>query len=56
MNPPPTVVAAPVEQMAQRAIDTLLAEIRSKSAPTGRVELFEPRLISRASVGKPAQD
>lgn len=51
MNPPPTVVAAPVEQMAQSAIDTLLAEIRNKAAPTGKVELFEPRLIQRASSG-----
>jgi LacI family transcriptional regulator len=49
MNPPPTVVAAPVEQMAQCAIERLLAEIRSKSLPTGRVDLFEPRLIVRAS-------
>lgn len=54
MSPPPTVVAAPVEQMAQQAIDTLLAEIRSKSAPKGTVELFEPRLIVRASAAAPA--
>ena len=53
MSPPPTVVAAPVEQMAQQAIDTLLAEIRSKSAPKGTVELFEPRLIVRESAAAP---
>jgi LacI family transcriptional regulator len=53
MSPPPTVVAAPVEQMAQRAIDTLLAEIRSKSEPTGAVELFEPHLIVRSSAAQP---
>lgn len=55
MNPPPTVVAAPVEQMAQRAIDRLLAEIRSKSTPTGKVDLFEPHLIVRASAQAPAR-
>lgn len=54
MNPPPTVVAAPVEQMAQCAIDRLLAEIRSKAAPTGKVDLFEPRLVVRASSKAPA--
>lgn len=37
-----------------RATDILLAEIRSKSTPTGKVELFEPRLITRKSSGKPA--
>jgi DNA-binding LacI/PurR family transcriptional regulator len=52
MSPPPTVVAAPVEQMAQRAIDALLGEIQSKSVPSGRIELFQPQLISRASSGK----
>lgn len=55
MSPPPTVVAAPVEQMAQRAIDKLLAEIRSKAAPSGDVELFEPRLIVRASSSRPVR-
>lgn len=52
MSPPPTVVAAPVEAMAQRAIDNLLGQIRSKADPTGEVELFEPRLVVRASTSK----
>jgi DNA-binding LacI/PurR family transcriptional regulator len=52
MSPPPTVVAAPVEAMAQRAIDTLLGQIRNKAEPSGGVELFEPRLIARASTGR----
>ena len=52
MSSPPTVVAAPVEQMAQRAIDSLLGEIQTKSAPSGRIDLFQPQLISRASSGK----
>ncbi len=51
MSPPPTVVAAPVEAMAQRAIDSLFGQIRSKAEPTGEVELFAPRLVVRASTG-----
>ncbi len=53
MSPPPTVVAAPVEQMAQRAIDALLGEIKAKSNPTGAVELFEPHLVIRQSCAAP---
>ena len=49
MNPPPTVVAAPVQDMAKRAISLLLAEIRQKSPPTSVRTLFEPRLIIRES-------
>ena len=52
MNPPPTVVAAPVEQMAQRAIDALLGEIKTGSTPSRRIELFQPELIVRASAGQ----
>jgi LacI family transcriptional regulator len=52
MSPPPTVVAAPVEQMAQRAIDSLLGEIQARSTPSGRIDLFQPQLIARASSGK----
>ena len=33
MNPPPTVVAAPVAEMAQRAIDTLLGRDRGQGGP-----------------------
>jgi LacI family transcriptional regulator len=50
LNPPPTVVAAPVVDMAQRAIDTLLEEIETGRKPTGATALFEPRLIVRQSV------
>ncbi len=47
MSPPPTVVAAPVVEMAQRAIEALFDEIKRKEAPSGSRELFEPRLIVR---------
>jgi LacI family transcriptional regulator len=50
LNPPPTVVAAPITEMAQRAIDTLLDEIEGRSRPTGRYRLYKPTLIERESV------
>jgi DNA-binding LacI/PurR family transcriptional regulator len=50
LNPPPTVVAAPVTDMARCAIDTLLAEIANRSRPSGRTTLFQPSLIVRESV------
>lgn len=49
LNPPPTVVAAPVAEMAKAAIEELLAEIGQKTRPTGRRQIFEPRLIERES-------
>lgn len=48
MNPPPTVVAAPVV-MAERAIEALFDEIKRKEGPRGSQERFEPRLIVRES-------
>lgn len=50
MNPPPTVVAAPIAEMAQRAIETLFTEIETPAAPTGRYTLFHAALIERESV------
>jgi DNA-binding LacI/PurR family transcriptional regulator len=50
LNPPPTVVAAPIAEMAQRAIDTLLIEIETGKRPTGHYTLFKPTLIVRESV------
>jgi len=49
MNPPPTVVAAPVLEMAQTAIAALLGEIASKHPPGGTQTVFKPRLITRKS-------
>lgn len=49
MNPPPTVVAAPVLEMAQTAISALLDELASKRLPSGSQTVFEPRLIVRKS-------
>ena len=50
MNPPPTVVAAPIAEMALRAIETLFAEIEARATPTGRYTLFHAALIERESV------
>lgn len=49
MDPPPTVVAAPVIDMAQAAIDSLLGMIARKSAPTGSRTVFAPTLVVRSS-------
>lgn len=49
MNPPPTVVAAPVLEMAQTAISALLTEIAHKQPPTGAQTVFSPHLIIRKS-------
>jgi LacI family transcriptional regulator len=49
MNPPPTVVAAPVLEMAQTAISALLNEIADKQPPTGAQTIFSPHLIIRKS-------
>lgn len=49
MNPPPTVVAAPVAEMARCAIDGLLHEIGDKARPKGALQLFTPTLVIRES-------
>ena len=49
MSPRPTVVAGPVLNMAQAAIDQLFEAIGGKSKPTGKVYLFTPKLIIRES-------
>jgi len=54
LNPPPTVVAAPIAGMAQRAITTLLDEIETGRLPSGRTTLYEPTLIVRQSVRRVA--
>jgi len=49
MNPPPTVVAAPVLEMAQTSITALLDEIGRKMPPGGERTIFQPKLIVRQS-------
>lgn len=49
LNPPPTVVRVPLAEMAQHAIAALLGEIASKARPTGKIEVFQPELVERAS-------
>ncbi|MGV3550834.1 LacI family DNA-binding transcriptional regulator [Rhizobium sp.] len=52
MNPPPTVVAAPVLEMAQASIAALLEEIDRKAPPTGNWQVFAPQLILRDSCAR----
>lgn len=49
MNPPPTVVAAPVTAMAERAIRILFDELQTRAWPSGVRQLFAPQLIERGS-------
>ncbi|PZM15078.1 LacI family DNA-binding transcriptional regulator [Rhizobium tubonense] len=58
MNPPPTVVAAPVLEMAQMSIAALLDEIARKTPPTGTRTVFAPKLVVRESCAAlmPASD
>jgi LacI family transcriptional regulator len=52
MNPPPTVVAAPVLEMARASIAALLDEIGRKMPPTGNRQVFMPRLVVRESCAR----
>lgn len=56
MNPPPTVVAAPVIEMAEAAIAGLIDEITGRRRRTGRIGLYRPRLVIRQSAAPPARD
>jgi LacI family transcriptional regulator len=49
MNPPPTVVAEPVADMARSAITRLLEQIAGARKPSGQREVHAPQLIVRAS-------
>ena len=49
MNPPLTVVAVPIAEMARAAIGTLLEEIATHRAPGGGREVYTPELIVRSS-------
>lgn len=53
MNPPPTVVAAPVLEMAQASIAALLEEIGRKTPPRGNTTVFAPKLVVRESCARP---
>jgi DNA-binding LacI/PurR family transcriptional regulator len=49
LDPPPTVVRAPVVLMAERAIRLLLEELDARREPGGKLEVFPPELIERRS-------
>lgn len=54
IHPSPTVVRAPIAEMAQRSIRLLLDEIEKRDRPNGRVEIFPPELVVRRSSVSPA--
>lgn len=54
LDPPPTLVRAPVAEMAERAIGLLLEEVGTGRPPEGRRDLFAPLLIERASALPPS--
>jgi LacI family transcriptional regulator len=49
LTPPPTVVRAPVAEMAERSIRLLLEELETKRRPIGQLEVYAPELVERAS-------
>lgn len=49
MNPPLTVVAVPIAEVAKSAISTLLDEIATHRPPGGGREIYSPELIVRSS-------
>jgi LacI family transcriptional regulator len=49
MNPPPTVVAEPIAEMAASAINRLLDQIVEGRAPTGAREIHSAKLLVRSS-------
>ena len=49
LTPPPTVVRAPIAEMAERSICLLLEEIETKRRPLGNLEVYPPQLVERAS-------
>jgi len=48
-SPKLTVVSVPIADMAQLAIKTLLEEMETGKAPTGKRTLFQPKLVVRGS-------
>lgn len=54
LDPPLTVVRAPVATMAERSIRLLLDELDTKRLPSGKLEVFAPLLVERASCRTPS--
>jgi DNA-binding LacI/PurR family transcriptional regulator len=48
-SPQLTLVSVPIADMAQLAIETLLEEMETGKAPTGKRTLFQPHLVVRGS-------
>lgn len=53
LNPAPTVIRAPIAEMARRSIQLLLDEIEKRDRPSGKLEVFPPELVIRGSAGRP---
>lgn len=54
LNPRPTVVVTPILEMARRAIEMLLDEIATGAKPSGKWEIWRPRLLVRESSAPPS--
>ncbi|PXA98732.1 LacI family transcriptional regulator [Nostoc sp. 3335mG] len=53
LSPAPTVVRAPIAEMARRSILLLLDEVEKRSGPSGKLEVFPPELVIRGSAAPP---
>jgi LacI family transcriptional regulator len=52
LTPAPTVIRAPIEEMARRSIQLLLDEVEKRDRPSGKLEVFPPELIVRGSASR----
>jgi LacI family transcriptional regulator len=55
LDPQPTLVATPITVIAKRAIQALLGQMAASAPPSGKIEVYPPRLIVRHSTA-PAPD
>jgi len=53
LNPAPTVIRAPIAEMARRSIQLLLDEVEKRDRPSGKLEVFPPELVVRSSTSRP---
>jgi LacI family transcriptional regulator len=49
LEPQPTTVQTPILKMAKQSIELLLQQIAARTAPTGKRDIHQPKLIVRES-------